>query len=221
MKKLIVAALAALALFGCDASDKAEKASAPPPQSVQTAPAPPAPQPVTVADIDACKDAWVETWAKEHHTTVAAAERYARRMPSTTPSWTYAGKTVTFTKTVWHSCEAAVRKARAAPVQARTAVQDSASAALIADLRAQNQRLAAENRGLRDLAYQNPEETDPTKLVPYQTVASDMERQRNDLNGFTVMDGLWGLLCFAIGFIFCVFIWPRLRRRKTNRTIGS
>lgn len=215
MKKAIVAAFAALALIGCvNPSDKAEKAAAPPPQPVQTVSVPPALQPVTVADIDACKDAWIENWAKEHHTTVAAAERHARRMPATTLSWTYAGKTVTFTKTVWHSCEAAIKKSRATPAQTRTAVQDSASAALIADLRAQNQRLTAENHRLKGLAYQNPLETDPAKLISNQARVTELEMRLADAERpitltTIIVASLFGLVCLVLGLYIGAKRWRR------------
>lgn len=227
MKKLIVAAFAALALIGCT-PDKAEKVpSAAPPETVQVT-ALPAPQPiaVTIADIDACKDAWASAWAAEHRTTVAAAERYARRI-STTPPTTLRinGQDYVFGArnkgaTVWSTCEASLKAARAAPAHARPVVQGTANAALISSLRTENQRLTYENRFLKGMAYQNPRETDPAKLIPYQSQVTDLQRRLDDQSGFTVMHGFWIVFGLLVGIGLGLYLGAKRWRRRTTRFGG-
>lgn len=225
VKKLIVAAFAALAMIGCT-PDKAEKAPSTAPTETVQATSQPAPQPiapVTVTDINDCKNAWAAAWAKEHGTTVAAAERYARQI-STTPPTTLRinGQDYVFGDrnkgaTVWSTCEASLKAARLAPAQARSRVRDPAMAALNAALRAENQRLTAENRTLRSLAYQNPEETDPAKLIANQARVTELEMhladaQRPITRTTIIIAALVGLACLVLGLYIGARRWRRRSR---------
>lgn len=232
MKKVIVAAFAALALLGCvNASDTAKKApDAAPPQTEQTV-RQSAPQPITSvtnADIDACKDAWASDWANEHHTTVAAAERYARRI-STTPATTLRinGQSYVFNAnakgaTVWSTCEASLKAARAAPAQALATARSAATEAVVAGLRAENQRLVAENYALRVLAYQNPEETNQDKLIPYQPQVTDLQRRLDEAERpVTSTMAIIAVLSALTGLGAGLFMGSRRSRRRPNRSIRS
>ena len=230
MKKAIAAAFAALALFGCvNPSDKAETSE--PLFTAQSILVPSAPQPiapVTNADTNVCKNAWASDWAKKHGTTVAAAERYARRI-STSPPTTlringqdYVFNAAAKGATVWSTCEASLKAARGAPAQARVSVQDPATAALIADLRAQNQRLTAENHRLKSLAYQNSEETDPAKLISNQAKVADLERRLDEAaRPVTKTMIILATMVGLAGVVLGLFIGSKRWRRRPNRTIGS
>lgn len=212
---MLVAAFAALALSGCvNPSGKAEKAAAPP-QPEQTARVLPAPQPIvqiTVVDIDACKDAWAKAWAKKHHTTVAAAERHARRMQATPGARvTVNGMSVPFTKTVWHSCEAAIKTARAA--QATTIAPVTTGPNLVTLTRQQYNKLLSD-------AYQNPTERDPAKLISNQARVTALEGQIDELEGFNLMDGFWILFGLAIG-VGGLALFLKLKRGRHKERFGG
>ena len=180
------------------------------------------------ADTNVCKNAWASDWAKKHGTTVAAAERYARRI-STSPPTTlringqdYVFNAAAKGATVWSTCEASLKAARGAPAQARVSVQDPATAALIADLRAQNQRLTAENHRLKSLAYQNSEETDPAKLISNQAKVADLERRLDEAaRPVTKTMIILATMVGLAGVVLGLFIGSKRWRRRPNRTIGS
>lgn len=203
MKRLLVAAFAALALLGCQKAPE-EKAATPEaqPQATRAAPARSAPlldaRPITPIEIDACKDAKVESLATEQRVSVATIEWRARRM-QTLPAWTYNGMTVAFTKTIWHSCEEAIKASRRA--QAVTPVQNTDRVNLT---RQQYNQLRAD-------AYENPDETDPAKLRSFREKAGRLEVQQDTSSKDAFTLGLAFLTGILVGIVFFKMTF----RRKT------
>ncbi|MES2931242.1 MAG: hypothetical protein V4682_00905 [Patescibacteria group bacterium] len=198
MKRLLVTAFAVLALFGCDKAPE-EKSASPVarPIAAETVSERPAPQPVaeiivTNAEINAGKNEWVAAQAAQHNISIAEVERRARFMRATPDMQvTVCGRTVAFTKTIWHSCEAAIKASRVAQVAAP--VRDADTVTLTRQ----------QYNQLRDDAYENPEETDPTKLRSYREKAGRLEVQVDNLDGvnlshWTMLFG--GLIAGAILF---------------------
>lgn len=206
MKRLLVAAFAALALLGCQKAPE-EKAATPEaqPQATRAAPARPAPQPaaeiiVTNAEINAGKNEWVAAQATQHNISVAEVERRARFMRAT-PNMkvTVCGMTVAFTKTIWHSCEEAIKASRRA--QAVTPVQNTDRVSLT---RQQYNQLRAD-------AYENPDETDPAKLRSFREKAGRLEVQQDTSSKDAFTLGLAFLTGILVGIVFFKMTF----RRKT------
>lgn len=215
MKRWLVPALAALALFGCQ---KAPEEKTVPrearPVATQALPERPAPQPdvVTNAQINQCKNDWVADQATELRTSTAEVERRARHMRAA-PNMkvTVNGMSVAFTKTIWHSCEVAIEASRTtAQAQAAPAAQDPNLVTLT------HQQYS----DLRAAAYENPQEADPAKLRGYREAAARLEVERDNLSGFTPMHGLCIFLGLALGaFLFWLFNRPKKAPTKARRDL--
>lgn len=157
-KLLAVVAFATLALSGC--SDAPEEKASPretQPRATQTAPARPAPQPSTQeidvpnAEINAGKNEWVAAQATQHNISIAEVERRARFMRAT-PNMkvTVCGRSVAFTKTIWHSCEEALKETRALQAQATARATAAPSTPRVAVVpKTTYDKLIAENTELR------------------------------------------------------------------------
>jgi len=220
MRKLVIAAFAALAMFGCTrASDTVSTTSGPPPPAVQTTPTTttPAPRPVTDAEKCACKNDWAKAWAKEHGTTVAAAERYARSISTEPPTTLHIyGKDFVFSKhtlgaTVWSTCGKAIEDERKA---ARVSVTAPARTVYSQAEFDQQFRLA-------HYPTLDPE----TGLVVYhlerdradiaEATNTELKRQLKDRRTPWFEFGVIGLLCFFFGWL------TRFMGRKEARPLRN
>lgn len=211
MKKLFVAALAVLVLSGCGKASQESTALAKTETVAEatTTNAAPAPQQTTEVvvsneEINAGKNVWVAAQAAQHNISVAEVERRARFMRAT-PGMkvNVCGRSVAFIKTIWHSCEAAIRETRTTQATAAPAAQDPNVVTLT---RQQYNLLLAE-------AYENPEETDPSKLRGFREKAGGLEVQVDNLDGVNLTHWLMFFLGMGIGFVIYKLVF---RRKKTN-----
>lgn len=156
MRNWLVAAFAALALIGCQ--EAPEKKSAPPtarPAAAEAAAERPAPPPaatviVPKAEINQCKNDWVAAQAAELKISAAQVERRAHFMSATsTPTVHVFGASTAFTKSVWHSCEVAIKAARTAAIVPAAAPAGRATPPAPTVLKADYDKLLLENAELR------------------------------------------------------------------------
>lgn len=156
MRNLLAAAFAALALLGCqEAPEKKSAAPATQPAAAEAAAERPAPPPVAAvivpaAEINQCKNDWVAAQAAELKISTAHVERRARFMRATpTTTVNVFGTSTAFTKSVWHSCEVAIKAARTAAVTPAAAPAVRATPPAPTVLKTDYDKLLKENDALR------------------------------------------------------------------------
>lgn len=227
---LAVMAAAVTLLVGCtnppdEAKTTNAAASTPPPVTRTVAVAAPPPTPLVSLTVatDACTDKWRADWAKEHHSTIAAAERHARTLPVGSM---VNGKPLARNGTVWAMCEGDIVASRAALAVAAPAPAAAVAVPTLAQyntLVRTHEQLKLQYATLRGEAYKNPLEQDPAKLESFRAENTDLQRKLGEKEWpivmFSIIAGLSLLLGGLIG-VLIGWLW-RSRQRKSKSFMGS